>query len=67
MKPRRYILLLDPRYQEEEAIFNLIKAAPSREQASFARALMIMGYNEIKKDKARAAQLPGGLNEVSAT
>ncbi len=53
MRARRFILLLDPRYPVEQEALNAIKAAPEGEGAAFLRALMLIGFGEIKKDKAR--------------
>lgn len=51
MRARRFILLLDPRYSVEREALKIIKAAPEGEGAAFLRALMLIGYGEIKKDK----------------
>lgn len=52
MRAKRFILLLDPRYPEEQEALDTIKAAPKGEGAAFLRALMLIGYGEIKKRKA---------------
>lgn len=54
MRSRRFILLLDLRYEGEREVFGTIKAAPDGDGAAFVRALMLMGFNEIKRDKARS-------------
>ncbi|MFO3661017.1 MULTISPECIES: hypothetical protein [Pseudomonas syringae group] len=45
----------------------MIKAAPDGEGAAFVRALMLMGFNEIKRSKATSdaisAQEKGSLDE----
>lgn len=53
MRARRFILLLDPRYSVEREALKIIKAAPEGEGAAFLRALMLIGYGELKKDKTR--------------
>ncbi len=53
MRARRFILLLDPRYAVEREALNTIKAAPEGEGAAFLRALMLIGFGEIKKAKSR--------------
>lgn len=53
MRAKRFILLLDPRYPEEREVFNTIKAAPNREGAAFLRALLLIGFDEIKKENSR--------------
>lgn len=53
MRARRFILLLDPRYTVEREALNTIKAAPEGEGAAFLRALMLIGFGEIKKEKSR--------------
>lgn len=52
MKSRRFVLLLYPKYSVELDALNMIKAAPAREEATFIRALLLLGFEEIKKEKA---------------
>lgn len=54
---RRYILLLDPRFHVERDILRVIKAAPDGEGAPFVRALLLIGYSELKSDKSRRSFL----------
>lgn len=67
MRSKRFILLLDLRYEVEREVHGLIKAAPDGEGAAFVRALMLMGFNEIKRVKATSdalsAQAKGSLDE----
>lgn len=49
MKPRRFILLLDPtRFSEEREAINTIRATARGEGADLVRALMLVGYQEIR-------------------
>lgn len=50
---RRHIILLDPRFQVEQDILRVIKGAPDGEGAPFLRALLLIGYSQIKSDKSR--------------
>lgn len=54
MRSRRLILLLDLRYDGEREVFGTIKAAPAGEGAAFVRAMMLMGFKEIQREKARS-------------
>ncbi|KPY55693.1 hypothetical protein ALO93_200184 [Pseudomonas amygdali pv. sesami] len=67
MRSKRFILLLDLRYEVEREVYGMIKAAPDGEGAAFVRALMLMGFNEIKRSKATSdaisAQEKGSLDE----
>jgi hypothetical protein len=73
MRARRFILLLDPRYSVEMEALNTIKAAPEGERAAFLRALILIGFGEIKKDKSReqytlaSASQPPRLEEEPST
>lgn len=53
MRSKRYSLFLDPRYAVEREIRDIIKAAPEREGNAFIRALILLGYQEKLRDKAR--------------
>jgi len=68
MRARRFILLLDPRYSMEREALNIIKAAPEGEGAAFLRALMLIGFGEIKKDQSReqSASLPADKTSQGA-
>lgn len=69
MRSPRFILLLDPRYAEEREVSEMIKSAPEGEGASFTRALLLLGFNEIKQNKLRSqifdgAPTPGQTDET---
>lgn len=71
-RARRFILLLDPRYSVEREALLTIKAAPDGEGAAFLRALMLIGYGEVKKDKGKGREqsasgvAEAGVSEASA-
>lgn len=55
MARRRYILLLDARYDTEKDLLKTVKAVPKGEGAPFLRALMALGYKDLRKDRAMQA------------
>lgn len=68
VRSRRFILLLNLRYQSENELFRTVKAAPDGDGAAFVRDLMLMGFKEIKADKARTltgAEKEGGAANES--
>jgi len=52
-RTRRFVLLVDPRYPLENDALHVIKTAPDGERAAVLRALILMGFDEIKKAQAR--------------
>jgi len=67
VRSRRFILLLNLRYPSESELFRTVKAAPDGDGAAFVRDLMLMGFKEIKADKARTQsgveKVEGSANE----
>lgn len=60
-KSRRFILLLDSRYQEEKELLDIIKSTPNREGRPFLRALMLIGFQAMKaKERTDSAQVEEG-------
>jgi len=49
---RRFILLLDARYEAEKDMLKTVKAVPKGEGAPFVRALMALGYKDLRKDRS---------------
>jgi len=64
MRAKRFILLVDPRYPAEREVLTAIKAAPAGEGAAFLRSLMLIGFGEIEKDKARAQSVPDSADKA---
>ena len=60
-KSRRFILLLDSRYQEEQELLDIIKSTPNREGRPFLRELMLIGFQAMKaKELTDTAQVEEG-------
>jgi len=45
-------LLLDARYEAEKDMLKTVKAVPKGEGAPFVRALMALGYKDLRKDRS---------------
>lgn len=50
-KQKRYPMLLDPSFPPERRILEAIQGGSKGDQASFARALIILGHQEIAKEQ----------------
>jgi hypothetical protein len=55
MRQKRYPLLLDTTYPPERQVLGAINAVPDGERAGFLRALILLGNQEIEKERKRAA------------
>lgn len=60
MAARRFILLLDPKYPVEREALSFIKATPDGEGSAFLRALILIGYADMKKEAAQGQIAPVG-------
>jgi len=51
-KPLRSSVILDSRYPVERDVMALLKAVPaSGERTTFLRSLVLIGYNDLRKDR----------------
>ncbi|CAM3663136.1 hypothetical protein BOFL111202_17610 [Bordetella flabilis] len=55
-KPLRTGVLLAPRYPVERDAIALLKAVPSGERTTFLRSLVLIGYNDLRKDREQARE-----------
>lgn len=56
MGTRRYPLQLDTSYPPERQVFEVVMSVPDGERAAFLRSLVLIGHQEIQKERQRSAK-----------
>lgn len=67
MRQKRYPLLLDHGYPPERLVLEAIHVMPEGERASFLRALILLGHEEIEKESRRQSMEKAGNDGAAGT